>query len=456
MTYSERHSTPRRGRPQGPRHVPRSSPSARSRRAGVVAAVALAAALGLTPGAAAHPTAAPAAHPTAAPAALPIAVPAAHPAAAPAPAPSAAPKPPVVVTLGDSYLSGEAGRWRGNSLVADAGGAGTDRTWEGDRAAYDTDRVYGATHTSGCHRSDVAAVRSAAITVGGRPLPMAQRVNLACAGATAEAVLLPEDGGRAFKGERPQAERLAEIAEDHDVELVVLSLGGNDLRFAEVVRGCAAAFLRPVGGRPCSKTSRAAVADGLPRMRTAVAGAVASIRKALAGAGQTEGGYRLVVQSYPGPLPPGARLRAFDSRYDRAAVGRCPFFDADLDWAHDDAVPAISRTLAAVAEDAGAEFLDLSRAFEGREVCARGTERATADVPPSGVSAEWARFVVSGAGPGQVQESLHPNAYGQRALGACLARVYGVRGFQAHACVNVAGRGPEEMRLVSTATTVAG
>ena len=61
-----------------------------------------------------------------------------------------------VVTLGDSFISGEAGRWKGNSIVSTTDRAGTDRAWTG--TGYDPSRVYGATAADGCHRSDVAEV----------------------------------------------------------------------------------------------------------------------------------------------------------------------------------------------------------------------------------------------------------------------------------------------------------
>lgn len=79
-----------------------------------------------------------------------VAAPAAH--ASPGTGPTA------VVTMGDSYISGEAGRWLGNSLTNSGSRNGTDRAWTG--SAYDPSRVYGTT-AGGCHRSDTAEVRSA-------------------------------------------------------------------------------------------------------------------------------------------------------------------------------------------------------------------------------------------------------------------------------------------------------
>ncbi|NUK82594.1 hypothetical protein HRW23_35690, partial [Streptomyces lunaelactis] len=65
--------------------------------------------------------------------------------------------PTAVVSLGDSYISGEAGRWKGNSLTNTGSRNGTDRGWVSG-STYDPGKVYGTT-AGGCHRSDSAEVR---------------------------------------------------------------------------------------------------------------------------------------------------------------------------------------------------------------------------------------------------------------------------------------------------------
>ncbi|CAM5555798.1 hypothetical protein STANM309S_05070 [Streptomyces tanashiensis] len=66
-----------------------------------------------------------------------------------APTATAAPGtgPTAVVAIGDSYISGEAGRWQGNSLTNSGSRNGTDRAWTG--SAYDP---------SGCTAPPPAAV----------------------------------------------------------------------------------------------------------------------------------------------------------------------------------------------------------------------------------------------------------------------------------------------------------
>jgi hypothetical protein len=153
----------------------------------------------------------------------------------PASAPTAA------VSLGDSYISGEAGRWQGNSIDPLLDRDGTDRAFTG--TGYDLSRVYlPPSDTDGCHRSDVAEIRSG-------PLPVNERVNVACSGAQTRNIFRSASGGQGQNGELPQADQLAAVARQKRVELVVLSIGGNDLGFFSIVNACLQAY--ETGGPPC-------------------------------------------------------------------------------------------------------------------------------------------------------------------------------------------------------------
>ena len=72
-----------------------------------------------------------------------------------------------IVALGDSFTSGEGGRWNGNSLNIFGTRDGTDRAARctlGIFCSYDAHRVYGSSYDNGCHRSDVAPIKSATIS----------------------------------------------------------------------------------------------------------------------------------------------------------------------------------------------------------------------------------------------------------------------------------------------------
>src|SRR3954465_12409433 len=64
---------------------------------------------------------------------------------------------PAIVTIGDSYISGEAGRWEGNSVDPAPSNGGTDRACRpsGPLCQVDKASVYvDGTAANGCHRSD--------------------------------------------------------------------------------------------------------------------------------------------------------------------------------------------------------------------------------------------------------------------------------------------------------------
>ncbi|MEU6389321.1 GDSL-type esterase/lipase family protein [Streptomyces sp. NPDC046939] len=345
---------------------------------------------------------------------------------------------PWVVSLGDSFISGEAGRWAGNSDERANGQARTDRAFDPKTGKTDPHRVYGASYDNGCHRSDTAEVHSLALDV--------RKLNLACSGATSKAVKLPENGGEPFKGEPSQAGQLQKAVTGQPLRAVVVSIGGNDLGFSTIITECTKAFAKPYGRSPCAPEADRAVKGALPGVRQAAVDTLADVRTALKRAGHPAGSYRLVLQSYPSPLPDAARVRYPGEKYDRLTGGGCPFYDRDLTWAHDDLVPAISATLAEAAREAKAEFLDLSRSFEGREVCATHTRHADATHPPTGETSEWMRFLTTGLLQGKVQESLHPNSFGQQALGTCLTLQLRQPAAD-HRCTNTSGKGPQDMHL---------
>src|SRR5882757_6946212 len=93
----------------------------------------------------------------------------------------AAARPTAIVAMGDSFISGEGGRWLGNGTEPFGTRSGTDRAvveCVAGACRYEPERVYGASEASDCHRSDVAPIESA-------PVAVSERVNLACSGAKA-------------------------------------------------------------------------------------------------------------------------------------------------------------------------------------------------------------------------------------------------------------------------------
>ncbi|MEZ0093547.1 GDSL-type esterase/lipase family protein [Streptacidiphilus sp. EB129] len=321
------------------------------------------------------------------------------------------PGPAVAVSMGDSYISGEAGRWQGNS--DDSGGSrdGTDLAYTG--SGYNPSSVYGGTYSSGCDRSGSAEVDSA--------FGSTAAINIACSGATTVNVFRAADGGQSFKGEAPQADQLATIAAQHNVDLITLSIGGNDLGFANVISNCVEDY--EVWYSYCQPSQQAAIDSAMGPAMANVGKSVDEIRATMSADGYAASDYRIVLQSYPSPIPRSSENRYPESGWSRTTDGGCPFWNADEDWARDTMVPEISDHLAAVAADRGVQFLDLRDFLQGREVCSTATRLATSTQEPSATTSEWARFLTTGATQGTLQESFHPNYYAQLALGRCLALI---------------------------------
>ncbi|WP_250399269.1 GDSL-type esterase/lipase family protein [Streptomyces cellostaticus] len=345
--------------------------------------------------------------------------------------------PVAVVSMGDSYISGEAGRWRGNSNTQTGSRSGTDRAYTAGR--YDPALVYGNTYSSGCDRSDSAEVNS--ITGIGDV-----QVNLACSGATTANVFRSARGGQPLKGEAPQADQLAKVAANDRVKLITLSIGGNDLGFADVIATCAEDYI--VWYSYCHDDQQRAVAGRMGAAMTGVTKSIEEIRAVMSAAGYSTADYRIVLQSAPSPIPRSSENRYSQSGWTRVTTGGCPFWNADADWARDTFVPEFSARLKAVAKAEQVQFLDLQDMLQGREVCSKTSRLATPGQGPSAATSEWARFLVSGALQGTAQESFHPNYYAQRALGSCLTLIY-AQASGNYACHNTPGRDATGMYLTT-------
>jgi hypothetical protein len=338
------------------------------------------------------------------------------------------------VTLGDSFMSGEAGRWMGNSNWFPTSRNGTDRAYT-SWLRYDPRIVYGSSYDNYCNRSDSAESHSS----GTNQI----QINLACSGAETVNIFRRSNGGRDFKGEAPQADQLTAVARQYSVRLIALSIGGNDLGFADIIKACVLTYIP--GGKPCNPEQQRILDSKKAATQQNMAKAVTEIKAAMADAGYKPGSYRIVVQSAPSPIPLARDMRYPESTWERTKTGGCPFWDADANWARGSLVVQISTMLRNAATSAGADFLDLQDALNGREVCSTRSQLVTSTNPPSETSSEWARFGAA-ITQGQLQESFHPNYYGQRALGKCLALFNEARLRQA-SCTNTPGMGPEGMVL---------
>jgi len=327
-------------------------------------------------------------------------------------APAAA-RPTAIVAMGDSFISGEGGRWLGNGSEALGTRSGTDRAAYdcGDLGCeYDPTRVYGASEENDCHRSDVAPIESA-------PVAVDVKVNLACSGAKARDLWPGAEGGTGHFGEPPEVDQLAAVARRDQVRMVVVTVGANDVGFGELVAECALDWARSPEDEPetCRDEAEAEIQGALPRATRYVTAAFHGVRRTLRAAGYERSEYRLVAMGYASPFPAGSWFRYPEVGWTRLTEGGCPVWNIDADWAATGATADLGGMLKTAAAASGAEYLDLTHAFDGRA-------RRVGPSGPSALTAEWFRrlsFL-----QGSTRESLHPNAYGQRAIGECLALLF--------------------------------
>ncbi len=339
---------------------------------------------------------------------------------------------PHVVSVGDSYISGEAGRWAGSS---------NDSASRADRlgsTAYFDNAANNAEQIDRCHRS-----KSAEIYLGGGVTGL----NLACSGAETAT----SDGSN-FKpgldffdngaGKLGQAKMLQQYAATHNVKMVVVSIGGNDFNFADIVQSCVVDFL----GSPSwwkdycyddSSVTANFTSSNVAAVKTKIANAYTNIRTAMRNAGYADSSWTLLVQNYPSPIPNSSGFRYSQSGYTRQSTGGCGFWDADANWANATALPTINGAVTGAISQAGitnAKTLNLSSTFNGRRLCENtvglyeevGLANWTASTAVD--RTEWVNQIrtvtTGGSSPYYIQESLHPNYWGQMATRSCVRQAY--------------------------------
>jgi hypothetical protein len=346
--------------------------------------------------------------------------------------------PTAIVSLGDSFISGEAGRWNGNSLNMLGTRDGTDRAascwWI--FCSYDATRVYGSSYNNGCHRSDVATIKSASISIN-------EKINLACSGARSVNIWRASQGGQSYKGEAPQADQLLTVAQQKNVKLVVLTIMANDVSFADHVINCTVDWILGLG--PCNAAQQAQLQAELPAAMDGLRKSIDEVRATMAAAGYSPSQWKFVVAGYSSPVPAAADVRYSGS--DRWWSGGCPFYDEDFNWAKNTATPLIVDSMRAVAAEKSVQFLDVRDALNGHESCHRNSSLVGSSGPNS-VIHEWVRWVNTGCCQGDAQESMHPNAFGQRAIGKCVALMYAKTSGN-WTCRNTPGQNYNAMTLTS-------
>jgi hypothetical protein len=337
---------------------------------------------------------------------------------------------PWVASVGDSYISGEAGRWAGSTNQSSSWVDALGSTAYNDNADNTAEQI------SGCHRS-----KSAEVHIGGG----VNGVNLACSGAKTNTV-----DGSSFKpgldfyvngSKQGQALALQGFAASHNVKMIALSIGGNDFNFASIVQTCVTDWLLSPSWWPdyCNDDSSVTsnfTASNVAAQTAKIKQAILNVRQAMLNAGYADSSYTILVQDYESPIPLGSGFRYAQSGYTRQSTGGCGFWNADANWANNSALPTINNAVKNAAAQTGlsnTRTLELQSTFNGRRLCENTVglleeKGLTSWTQPGAVDmTEWVneiRTVSTVFGPYQVQESLHPNYWGQLALRNCVRQAY--------------------------------
>jgi hypothetical protein len=371
-------------------------------------------------------------------------------ACAPAAARAAA---PAVVAVGDSAISGEAGRWAGNT---NGDPARTDAL--GPTAYYDNASGTGEA-IPGCHRSKSAEVLLRGGVTG---------VNLACSGARTY-THTGDDG--AFKpgldfydsgGQVGQALALQSYATAHPgtVKAVVVLIGANNYGFSTIVQDCVEDWLlSPSWWKDyCSDDSTEKAmfsASNIATVTAQVKQAYLNIHQAMHSAGYADSSYTILAQTYSSPLPPGALIRYPETGFTRQTTGGCGVWNHDADWANSTVVATFNSTIRHAVTDSrltNVKLLDTQNALAGRRLCEntvglleeRGIptwRSADKDAVDNSEWVEQIRTLTTLLPPYQLQEDGHPDYWGQLALRNCLRQAYNGGAVRGGTCLRTAGGG---------------
>ncbi len=353
----------------------------------------------------------------------------------------------VVVSLGDSYISGEAGRWAGNSEKK-SWSESTDKlgaTAYGDNG--------GAESLPWCHRS-----KSAEINFG----EGVTSVNLACSGAETktDASQTPfkpgidfsntfVGGGATAMGQALLLQNLAK-SNPNRISMVVLSIGGNNFKFGTIVAECVQDYVDPRRLRRSCKDDKGLQAlvdsDAAKKHQAEIATAIGNVFTAMRAARYSEEQWTLLVQTYPSPVADSKTIR-YGQTYARQFRGGCGFWNNDLDWANNTVLPTVNRAVVDAVDDVrqshpNIRLLDLTDALKGHRLCETGTTIVgkiagavvgwywspvrSYDQKNAAAMSEWVAQIraVETSAPYAQQESLHPNYWGQKAYQSCLRAAY--------------------------------
>lgn len=356
---------------------------------------------------------------------------------------------PVIVSMGDSTVSGEAGRWAGNTTTLDS--SSVDAL--GDHAYWDT-----ATGESvpGCHRSLSAEVHIG-VDAAGHPV---HSYNLACSGAETKTwdrwfgdfkpgldnyVNIDRTNGES------QSVLLAEYAQTHNVKAIVVRVGANDVNEGGIVKTCMEDWLAWMTGTDgynlCSHDPTVTAAftpQGQAELKHRIFTALSTIAADMYDVGYTQNMYSVIVETYWSPIPPANLIRYPENSMARQTAGGCGIFDADANWMNNTMLPALNTALRGAAAQFAQEpwyppvhVLDEQYVLNGHRLCEKGANLLE-NIPDTNPNRRWSdpgamydlewvqqlKTVTSAGTSYDPKEGGHADYFGQLAERDCLRQEY--------------------------------
>lgn len=205
----------------------------------------------------------------------------------------------------------------------------------------------------------------------------------ACSGATI--------GDMMFGGQYGEGDQLQWVRADatrHDIGLITLTAGGNDIHFADVMGYCVHATRKA----SCAAEWGPRVDQYLKNVAIALPGLLSQLHNAAAANHAA-----VVILGYPRFFPELPEKR----KNCRTGLLNFTFVDADMQWINR-VIERLNTIVSNAAATYGATYVNVYNAFNGRELCTRYPALNGIVVP-------------------DVQESFHPNKAGQGLLAQAAA-----------------------------------
>jgi len=332
----------------------------------------------------------------------------------------------LVLALGDSYASGEGNPRNVLSWIREGGSF--DPYWD----------------ESACHRSARGAPALAALALEeASARTSVTLVDVACSGATVEQGVLGAQPGAGQVSS--QIEQATAILGGHQPDLVLLSIGGNDVGFTSILQTCAFNSDCPLAvPSPGPLSGYPNVQTGVQARTAELAGSYQRIAACLSGGTCVLSDGRTVPAL---PLAEGGRvLPALYPDITRAANGQsCSYLTIptkDFAWAQATVLnPQPPATYPYPVSSGGTANLSVASGSLNQQVAA--SARFAGWVPVVGTWSSWATspeghgvcagpdaWVFGFTGFGSFREaSFHPNPTGQKVMGNAIAGAASALGF---------------------------